>query len=799
MGRARNCTRKYPQPLAPESPKKAPSRRRRVPSPEKSLKVIEQLREAGKEAHLKARNTKKCYTGHVKRGREWLTGHFPAGSDSKLSVPEDLANEDIYTDPSFRAAFDQIPNHCSDKALSLFLTFKGFHQNLGKGTVEGIRAAFKHLWDNVDGDRYRGRWHFNLIDQRWEGNPADSAEVEDLMSSLKHKASSEDGDRTHSLPMTKDFMDSMLAWSLKSCPQIEAALCVLQRAFSGERVTASDLQMDLKEREFVSRHLEQLAFNATAWTLWTRQLVKVKWHDIMLLDPSSISHTMQKFLAREPLVLSDLSTYFEVHLRNCKGWQHKVDKGLSESDLRGNYYRIYPQPDLPGSDCFVWLLVWAKWLEVFHYGRELERDDYVFPAMGANGVMQPREPLSHNTIQRWINEATTGATIRGSFSTHCFRRGGAQYHFMFAPIGQHWPLAKVRWWGGWAEQERRDTLIRYLLDELHTYETDYSDALAPVPHNADNSSLMGEATLIQPVTTEELRSVHTSVTTDVRGLRARMDTLTSAVRELSTVVSNSSHTAGRAPAVSSKNPTPLTIRLPPPSRNIPWAPGPESAATGSSVPLQTPSSAISRPHARCASAPYVPISQSPSINTLGHASIPPGIPGGSRTGPTRRSSHRLPKAGLVIPDVPVLCADGMRRPRKESWRDIVQHWTTGDPALGLHTPLKDWPPEWIQGANRIFATKHFEWSVIALEFLHSDEVSFLTAYPQAERGHTALLHAINAARRERGERAVRPSRDRRRPNGGPDTNTPQAAPTIRVRVGTSSSAIITSSPASSPS
>ncbi|KAH0840287.1 hypothetical protein J3R83DRAFT_1295 [Lanmaoa asiatica] len=62
---------------------------------------------------------------------------------------------------------------------------------------------------------------------------------------------------------------------------------------------------------------------------------------------------------------------------------------------------------------------------------------------------------------------------------------------------------------------QRDTLIRYLLDELHTYETDYSDTLAPVPHNADNSSLMGEATLIQPVTTKELRSVHTSVTTDV--------------------------------------------------------------------------------------------------------------------------------------------------------------------------------------------------------------------------------------------------------------------------------------------
>lgn len=128
-------------------------------------------------------------------------------------------------------------------------------------------------WLHSGGDKYRGRWHFNANDQQWEGNLADSAEVEDLMSSLKHKASSEDGDRTHSLPMTKDFMDSMLAWSLKSSPLVDAALCVLWRAFSGERVTVLDLQMDLKEREFISQHLEQLAFDATAWTLWTRRVL----------------------------------------------------------------------------------------------------------------------------------------------------------------------------------------------------------------------------------------------------------------------------------------------------------------------------------------------------------------------------------------------------------------------------------------------------------------------------------------------------------------------------------------------
>ena len=127
-------------------------------------------------------------------------------------------------------------------------------------------------WLCSDGDRFRGRWHFDEMKQQWKGNPADSAEVQDIMSSLKHKASSEDGNRTHSLPMTKDFMGRMLEWSLRSCPLIERALSLLQQAFSGEDLAASDLQMDQKEQELISRHLEQLAFNTTAWTLWTRQV-----------------------------------------------------------------------------------------------------------------------------------------------------------------------------------------------------------------------------------------------------------------------------------------------------------------------------------------------------------------------------------------------------------------------------------------------------------------------------------------------------------------------------------------------
>ena len=146
MGQTKISTPKYPRP--PESPQK--TQRKRPSSAESSLKVICQLKESRKETHLKARNTKKCYVRHVKHGCEWLSSHFP-NSDKQLPVTEDAdgPKDNEYNDPMFHTAFDHILNHCSDKALSLFLTFKGFHQNRGRGTIKGIHMAFKDLWDNV--------------------------------------------------------------------------------------------------------------------------------------------------------------------------------------------------------------------------------------------------------------------------------------------------------------------------------------------------------------------------------------------------------------------------------------------------------------------------------------------------------------------------------------------------------------------------------------------------------------------------------------------------------------------------
>ena len=74
--------------------------------------------------------------------------------------------------------------------------------------------------------------------------------------------------------------------------------------------------------------------------------------------------------------------------------------------------------------------------------------------------------------------------------------------------------------------------------------------------------------------------------------------------------------------------------------------------------------------------------------------------------------------GLLIPDLPITLEDGVTQSAKaDSWRIIVQHWTEGDPRLGLFLPLKDWPHHYHNGPGRQFNMKHYQRRLIATEFL----------------------------------------------------------------------------------
>ena len=130
-----------------------------------------------------------------------------------------------------------------------------------------------------------------------------------------------------------------------------------------------------------------------------------------------------------------------------------------------NHYRIFPQPDLTACNMFFWLLIWIRWVEYVHLQRPMADEDFVFPAIGANGKPQLGEPLTTDTVQKMLNEAIAGSGIEGKYTMHCFRRGGAQHWFIHAPEREKWSLDVCQFWGGWAEGEQVG-FISFLVVEL---------------------------------------------------------------------------------------------------------------------------------------------------------------------------------------------------------------------------------------------------------------------------------------------------------------------------------------------
>jgi hypothetical protein len=164
MARQKVASKKATALLEPLSPRKLRTRKGATTSSlaneGTSLPYLYKIKEAAKLAHKHAKKTRNNYNGYVARGIKWLEGHFapdstegpgmePKGGSIKGS-PSQLkgaGSDEMYEDPEFRRAFDPIPNHCSDKALALFISWKCFHQNCGKSTSDGIYSAFKKYWE----------------------------------------------------------------------------------------------------------------------------------------------------------------------------------------------------------------------------------------------------------------------------------------------------------------------------------------------------------------------------------------------------------------------------------------------------------------------------------------------------------------------------------------------------------------------------------------------------------------------------------------------------------------------------
>ena len=125
---------------------------------------------------------------------------------------------------------------------------------------------------------------------------------------------------------------------------------------------------------------------------------------------------------------------------------------LSEAHIScttGQDYHLPLDDEQPELDAFTHVSVWRAHLQTL-LGRPLQQDDYLFPAIASTGALKFGEAMNRSGIEVLLDTVVTHSGVmdgrNGKFTTHCFRRGGAQYRFMWAK--RKWSLKAVKWWGG---------------------------------------------------------------------------------------------------------------------------------------------------------------------------------------------------------------------------------------------------------------------------------------------------------------------------------------------------------------
>jgi len=304
--------------------------------------------------------------------------------------------------------------------------------------------------------------------------------------------------------------------------------------------------------------------------------------------------------------------------------------------------------------------------------------------------------MSQEYIQSLITKFTHAAGLEKNYTTHCFRRGGAQYRFMFAPVGERWSLNVIRWWGGWAKGEhvrsamstdhsmltnsacQVDTLMKYLFDSLQNYESSHSDALCPIQDEPDQS-FMGDQKALQPLTNHEFRHFSTSI----------FDTMNSLKTTLELAMQGGISLTGTG------NTPPIIWQHPNLSPGTPVHPG--SSSGGAAWPVMATDSA---PPSQLLASAILAASGSNNGHTLNPFPVPSSSVSTHRMRQSKSSQQRLaPLPGAVIPDIP-------RGPT--AWKIAVKQWDDF---------LKDWEPWKYTGKMRLVnGTKRSLRETITLEY-----------------------------------------------------------------------------------
>jgi hypothetical protein len=258
---------------------------------------------------------------------------------------------------------------------------------------------------------------------------------------------------------------------------------------------------------------------------------------------------------------------------------------------------------------------------------------------------------------------------------------------------------------------QRDTLIRYLLDELYHYEEGHGNALRPLQEEP-MTSFLSEHTATKPVTAAEITQIMQSQLSIL--IKDVQDAVISSIKASSTAVVNFGIMQDIKRHGEHDPATPKSLD------------GPE------------------RPIVQAIQAAIKLTDDSPPLPVALHIPRPP----------------RCKKGEISI-----------------AWKKAIKDWNESSSTNPY--PLKDWPKEWYTGKNRTrFGQAYFNRRLIVTEYeryislddfyivispdrtnrCSLDDGEFLRKWPQANKGLSALLAAINEQRTKGNLRKSRTSK-----------------------------------------
>jgi hypothetical protein len=158
---------------------------------------------------------------------------------------------------------------------------------------------------------------------------------------------------------------------------------------------------------------------------------------------------------------------------------------------------LHPLSEEPALCAYSALHKWITYIKE-ECGIIPNESDFIFPMIQSNGILNYGRSMTLSPVLKALKEACkeSGLTdslpkhIDVSWTTHAFRRGGAQHRFMYASY--RWSLSDLKNWGGWTEKDHNDIVIKYVMEEVWDFENYYGDMLSPTKNHFRKASFMGD-------------------------------------------------------------------------------------------------------------------------------------------------------------------------------------------------------------------------------------------------------------------------------------------------------------------